>query len=77
MELDVNILRDMLTERGFYPGNRGNEHVWKNVINGIPYAVDFRIGSVFRYMYGQREEHIADLYFFQTWLPWLYSSYDA
>ncbi len=45
MELDVNILRDMLTERGFYPGNRGNEHVWKNVINGIPYAVDFRIGA--------------------------------
>ncbi len=60
MELDVNILRDMLTERGFYPGNRGNEHVWKNVINGIPYAVDFRIGSVFRYMYGQREEDVED-----------------
>lgn len=60
MELNVDLLSEMLTERGFYPGNRGNEHVWKNVINGIPYAVDFRIGSVFRYMYGQREEDVED-----------------
>lgn len=55
MYLDYEKVTKVLEKLGYEPGRNGNEHIWRKVIDGIPYAVDFRTGDVFRVMYGTRE----------------------
>lgn len=58
MDLDYKKVTDVISQMGYLPGNKGNEHIWRNVIDGIPYGVDFKTGTVFRLMYGAREEDV-------------------
>lgn len=58
MDLDYKKVTDVISLMGYLPGNKGNEHIWRNVIDGIPYGVDFKTGTVFRLMYGAREEDV-------------------
>lgn len=67
MELNVERITPVLEKLGYEPGRAGNSHIWRKIIDGIPYGVDFRTGDVFRMMYGSREfdvpgdEHLLKL----------------
>jgi hypothetical protein len=39
MDLNYKKVTDVISLMGYLPGNKGNEHIWRNVINGIPYGV--------------------------------------
>ena len=59
MELNEEIITPVLEKLGYIPGKKGNEHIWRKIIDGIPYGVDFRTGDVFRMMYGSREYNVT------------------
>lgn len=67
MDMNEEKIIPVLEKLGYEPGNRGNEHIWRRVIDDIPYGVDFKTGDIFRLMYGSREydvpgdEHLLKL----------------
>lgn len=67
MDMNEEKIIPVLEKMGYEPGNWGNEHIWRRVIDGIPYGVDFKTGDIFRLMYGSREydvpgdEHLLKL----------------